>query len=133
MKTRWVLGANAATVMILAAIPVSGQGMQQVDAQIASEQLESDWRVIAARCGTPAFEKAFTKSSKAAVAAGLVVKGRDPVAVEKNITAMRRNPIVLVSASADCPARLAQLSEVLKGRKGLIKATHGRGTVRTAR
>jgi len=133
MNTRWILGANAAAVMALTAIPASGQSVQRTDAQIASEQLESDYRVIAARCGTPAFEKAFTKRSKAAVAAGLVVKGRDPVAVEKNITAMRRNPIVLVSASADCPARLAQLDEVLKSRNGLVKGEHGRSAVRVAR
>jgi hypothetical protein len=133
MKTRLLLGAHAAAGMILTALPVAGQSMQQVDAQIASEQLESDWRVIAARCGTPAFEKAFTRSSKAAVAAGLVVKGRDPAGVEKRITAMRRNPIMLVSASADCPARLAQLSELMKGRSGLVKAAHGRGAVRAAR
>ncbi|VTU14285.1 hypothetical protein SRS16CHR_01016 [Variovorax sp. SRS16] len=133
MKTRLVLGAHAAAAMILTCIPASGQSMQQADSPIASEQLESDYRVIAARCGTPAFEKAFTRRSKAAVAAGLVVKGRDPVAVEKNITALRRNPIVLVSASADCPARLAQLNELLKSRNGLIKAAHGRGADRASR
>ena len=60
--------------------------------------------MIAARCGTPAFEKVFYKQSKAAVAAGLVSKNRDAAQVEKNITGLRRSPFVLVAA----PDRLSR-------------------------
>ena len=35
---------------------------------LSGEQQEADYRVIAARCGTPGFERAFYKQSKAAVA-----------------------------------------------------------------
>jgi len=99
---------------------------------VATEQQESDDRVIAARCGTPAFEKAFYKDSKAAVAAGLVGrKGRDPADTEKIITALRRNPLLLVSAQADCPAQLARLKDIQKARRSAIRsgrsAASGRG------
>ncbi|MBO9651968.1 MAG: hypothetical protein J7605_25960 [Variovorax sp.] len=82
----------------------------------SSEQLEADYRVIAARCGTPAFEKSFYKQSKAAVAAGLVTRHRDPAQVEKAVTALRRNPVVLIGAQSDCPAQLEHLKEVQKER-----------------
>ncbi|MEJ8859648.1 hypothetical protein WKW79_34165 [Variovorax robiniae] len=75
-------------------------------------QQEADYRVIAARCGTPAFEKNFSRLSRAAVSAGLVSNTRDAAAVEKSITALRRSPLALVSASSDCPAQLAHLETV---------------------
>ncbi|MDM0000516.1 hypothetical protein QTI24_17990 [Variovorax sp. J22P240] len=82
----------------------------------SGEQQEADYRVIAARCGTPGFEKAFYKQSKAAVAAGLVVKHRDPAQVEKTVTALRRNPVVLIGTQADCPDQVARLKELQKER-----------------
>ena len=87
-----------------------------------AEQQEADWRVIAARCGTPAYEKAFYKQSRAAVAAGLVVKNRDPVQVEKTVTALRRSPFVLVATQADCAAELQRLAELQKSRSALLKS-----------
>lgn len=85
-------------------------------AALPGDQQEADNRVIAARCGTPAFEKAFYKQSRAAVAAGLVVPHRDPALVEKSITALRRNPVVLVGAQSDCPEQLARLRSIQKER-----------------
>ena len=83
---------------------------------LSGEQQEADYRVIAARCGTPGFERAFYKQSKAAVAAGLVVKHRDPVQVEKTVTALRRNPVVLIGTQADCPEQVVRLKELQKER-----------------
>ena len=103
-------------------------GAQQAggEAPISGEQQEADLRVIAARCGTPGFEKAFYKQSRAAVAAGLVIKNRDPVQVEKTITSLRRSPIVLVAAQADCAAELKRLAEVQKHRSELLRGGAGR-------
>ena len=94
----------------------------------SSEQLEADYRVIAARCGTPAFEKSFYKQSRAAVAAGLVTRHRDPVQVEKTVTSLRRNPVVLIGAQSDCPAQIEHLKEVQKER---AKALRRGGTTKT--
>ena len=99
-------------------------------AALAAEQQEADYRVIAARCGTPAFEHAFYKQSRAAVAAGVVVKNRDPVEVEKAITAMRRSPVVLVASNSECPDQLKQLADVQKQRSAGI---HGARKTAAAR
>lgn len=122
MKTQLEIGTVLAAAVI--GIPLSALGQTPVDgpgSRVSAEQQEADWRVIAARCGTPAFEKAFYKQSRAAVATGLVVKNRDPVLVEKSVTALRRNPFVLVAGPADCPAELKQLAELQKSRSALIK------------
>ncbi|WP_431275362.1 hypothetical protein ACQ858_03040 [Variovorax ureilyticus] len=87
----------------------------------SGEQREADLRVIAARCGTPAFEKSFYKQSKAAVAAGLVTRHRDPAQVEKSVTALRRNPVVLIGAQSDCPAQIERLKEVQKERAKALR------------
>ena len=92
-------------------------------AGMSPEQQEADLRVIAARCGTPAYEKAFFNQSKAAVAAGLVSKNRPPAEVEKTITALRRSPFVLVAAPADCPAQIKQLDELRRSRSALLKTS----------
>ncbi|SCK44402.1 hypothetical protein VAR608DRAFT_4309 [Variovorax sp. HW608] len=91
----------------------------------SSEQLEADYRVIAARCGTPAFEKSFYKQSRAAVAAGLVTRHRDPAQVEKSVTALRRNPVVLIGAQSDCPAQIEHLKEVQKERAKALRRGGG--------
>jgi hypothetical protein len=120
MKTPFAIAA----VMMLAGIgmPSTAGAQQAADAALmAGEQQEADFRVIAARCGTPAFERAFYKQSRAAVAAGLVVKNRDPVQVEKTVTSLRRSPVVLVATQADCAAELKRLAEVQKRRSELIK------------
>jgi len=96
----------------------------------SAEQQEADYRVVAARCGTPAFEKAFHKQSMAAVAAGLVTKNRPAAEVEKTITALRRSPLVLVAASADCPAQLAQLKALHSSRSELLRGSRKRGPAR---
>lgn len=133
MKSR--PGFDAFTAAALAGICLTA-GAQTAPAaapppRLSAEQLEADYRVIAARCGTPAFEKAFFFHSRAAVAAGLVVKGREPAEVEKTITALRRSPFVLVAAPGDCPAQLAMLKDVQKNRSaGLGKARAQRAAAR---
>jgi hypothetical protein len=119
-------------VACLAAAASGGPGLSNAQTTSAagisaesSEQLEADYRVIAARCGTPAFEKSFYKQSKAAVAAGLVTRHRDPVQVEKTVTALRRNPVVLIGAQSDCPAQIEHLKEVQKERAKLLRKGGG--------
>jgi hypothetical protein len=128
MKTRLEFGAFVSAAVFGISLPVAAQTTLAAGLAMPGEQQEADYRVIAARCGTPAFEKAFFKDSKAAVAAGLISKGRDPAEVEKRITSLRRNPFVLVAASADCPAQLVQLKELQKSRSGSIRKTHGRSS-----
>lgn len=86
------------------------------DAIDAALQREADYRVIAARCGTPAFEKQFFKQSKAAVAGGLVEGLQNAGAAEKQIESRRRNPLQLVATSADCSERLAFLKTLQQQR-----------------
>jgi hypothetical protein len=115
MKARFVFVACLSAVSIGLPRLAAAQPADEVP-PLSSEQLEADYRVVAARCGTPAFEKSFFKQSKAAVAAGLVTKHRDPAQVEKTVTALRRNPVVLIGTQADCPAQLERLKQVQKDR-----------------
>ena len=107
---------------VVALCPLADAGAQTM-ARLDGAQQEADYRVIAARCGTPAFEKSFSRHSKAAVVAGLVSPNRDTVAVEKSITALRRNPLSLVATSTDCPVLLAQLEAVQRQRTSLVKGS----------
>jgi len=113
----------AANLAILAAVtlfePVDAGAQTKVP--LDAVQQEADYRVIAARCGTPAFEKAFTRQSRAAVIAGLVSPNREAATVEKSITALRRSPLALVATSTDCPAQIAQLAVIQRQRTGLGK------------
>lgn len=84
-------------------------------------QNEADYRVIAARCGTPAFERQFSKQSRAAVAAGLIVRNQDSVALEKAIEARRRNPLQLVNTGADCAEKMSLLKAVQQQRAQAIR------------
>lgn len=128
MKTQLEIAAVLAAAVI--GVPLSARAQQAQEVGIAvpisGEQQEADYRVIAARCGTPAFEKAFYKQSRAAVSAGLVIKNRDPVQVEKTITSLRRSPFVLVATQADCAAELQRLAEVQKARGALVGRGAGR-------
>jgi len=117
------MGVCAVAASAVPCLPAQAQGLA---APNANEQLEADLRVIAARCGTPAFEKVFFKESKAAVAAGLINKSRDAGEVEQRISTLRRSPFVLVAAPSDCPAQLVRLKEIQKSRAGLVKSTRGR-------
>jgi hypothetical protein len=126
MKARVELGAFLTASVIGISLPVHAQTTRQLAAPTAAEQQEADLRVIAARCGTPAFEKGFFKSSRAAVAAGLVNKHRMPADVEKSVEALRRSPFVLVASNADCPNQLAQLKELQKTRQAAIHSGRGR-------
>lgn len=126
MRVRSVFVACFSVVSIGASWPAAAQPAVDVS-PLSIEQQEADDRVVAARCGTPLFEKGFYKQSKAAVAAGLVVKHRDPVQVEKNVTALRRNPVVLVATQADCPAQLDRLRQIEKDRAKML-GTHRKGT-----
>ena len=88
----------------------------------AALQAEADYRVIAARCGTPGFEKQFFKQSRATVAAGLVVNDQNLAVVEKRIEARRRNPLRLVSTGADCAEKMAVLKGVQLKRAQSVRA-----------
>ncbi|CAN5914445.1 hypothetical protein BH11PSE13_BH11PSE13_43360 [soil metagenome] len=103
-------------------ISISAYGADLSNDTTGSEQREADLRVIAARCGTPAFERAFFRQSTAAVKAGLISKDRPPAETEKTITQLRRSAFVLVASTSDCPAQLAQLAALQKSRSALIKA-----------
>ena len=126
MKTQQLeLAAMLAAAVV--AVPLAASAQQAADAvvPISGEQQEADYRVIAARCGSPAFEKAFYKQSRAAVSAGLVTKHRDPVQVEKTVTALRRSPVVLVATQADCAAELKRLAELQKSRGEMLRSGRG--------
>ncbi|MEZ2299979.1 hypothetical protein [Variovorax sp. RCC_210] len=84
-------------------------------------QNEADYRVIAARCGTPAFEKQFSKQSRAAVAAGLIVRNQESASIEKAIEARRRNPLLLVSTKADCVEKMSLLKAVQQQRAQAVR------------
>lgn len=124
MKARFEFESLLTAVAVVIPLAASAD-----PALVSPEQQEADYRVIAARCGSPAYEKAFFNQSKAAVAAGLVSKNRPPAEVEKTITALRRSPFVLVAASADCPEQLKQLAELKNSRSALIKSSRGVGKV----
>jgi hypothetical protein len=121
MRNRRFIAATLAIGMTLGTSCPAVSAETPSVAPLNSEQQEADYRVIAARCGTPAFEKAFTRQSKALVAARMVSPNRDALAVERSITALRRSPLTLVAASTDCPAQLAQLADLQKQRSSLVK------------
>jgi alkylated DNA nucleotide flippase Atl1 len=122
MRAHFEIGAVVVAWAIAAPLAANAQSAGSIGSALSSEQQEADYRVIAARCGTPAYEKAFFKQSKAAVAAGLVSKNRDPADVEKTITALRRSPFVLVAAPADCADQLKVLAELRTSRSNLLKS-----------
>jgi hypothetical protein len=121
------LGAVLGTVLPAVA-DVSVDALLSADPRaFTTVQQESDYRVIAARCGTPRFEHGFFKESKAAVQAGLVGNSRNPDEVERMVTEARRNPLLLVSKSADCKADLATINDLREARKGVVKPAHAKG------
>ena len=122
MRAHFEIGAVVVAWAIAAPLAANAQSAGSIGSALSSEQQEADYRVIAARCGTPAYEKAFFKQSKAAVAAGLVSKNRDPAEVEKIITTLRRSPFVLVAAPADCADQLKVLAELRTSRSNLLKS-----------
>jgi hypothetical protein len=123
MKTSFSIESILTVTVIAIIVPLAANAQPVA---VPAEQQEADYRVIAARCGTPAFERAFYNQSRAAVAAGLVNKNRPPADVEKIVTALRRSPFVLVAANADCPAQLEQLADLRKSRGELIRTSRGR-------
>ncbi len=105
----------------------------QTTSPIDQEQLEADYRVIAARCGTPAFEKAFSAQSRSMVAAGLVSRRAEPAVIEKSITSLRRSSLTLVATSSDCPGKLAELKALQQSRQtALASAKRGADTAVSA-
>ena len=122
MRAHFEIGAVVVAWAIAFPLAANAQSAGSIRSALTSEQQEADYRVIAARCGTPAYEKAFFKQSKAAVAAGLVSKNRDPAEVEKIITTLRRSPFVLVAAPADCADQLKVLAELRTSRSNLLKS-----------
>jgi len=128
VKTRFDIDSIVAATAVAIIVPMTVHA-QPISAPVPAEQQEADYRVIAARCGTPAFEKTFYNQSRAAVAAGLVNRNRPPADVEKTVTALRRSPFVLVAAQADCPAQLKQLADLQKSRSEVIRTSRARKAV----
>jgi hypothetical protein len=127
MNTRFATGPILSMAMLATAIvcPTMSWAADAAAPSISGEQQEADYRVIAARCGTPAFERRFYHQSRAAVAAGLVSSNPDTAAVERTITSLRRSPFVLVATSTDCKAQLTQLAAIQKQR-GNLRPVKGR-------
>ncbi len=129
MEQRSSLGALAFVTLASLCLAPATQAQDshsRLSAPLSGEQQEADYRVIAARCGSPAFEKAFFKQSRAFVATGIVSKSRHPVDVEKSVSTLRRSPFVLVAAPSDCPAQMAMLKELQKSRGDVLKKARGR-------
>ena len=119
LSLRWTGTQIFVAGALVAGLPSHTQAQTQPQwstdpALVAQAQVEADDRVIAARCGSPAFEKQFFRQSQAAVRAGLISDRTNPARVEQAITAQRRNPIVLVTANVDCAAQLQRLRQVVK-------------------
>jgi hypothetical protein len=127
LDLRWTGAQIIVAAALLAGLPSQAQTQTQTQTQwstdpalVAQAQVEADDRVIAARCGSPAFEKQFFRQSQAAVRAGLISDRTNPARVEQAITALRRNPTVLVTANVDCAAQLQRLRQVVKARSQSI-------------
>jgi hypothetical protein len=110
----------AAAMALVLAWQVCDAGQDRSMADEAALQQEADYRVIAARCGTPGYEKQFYKQSKAAVAAGLIAGDKDLEKAEKSIEARRRNPLLVVATTADCGEKLVTLKALQKDRAGRL-------------
>lgn len=90
-------------------------------------QYEADYRVVAARCGTPAFEKKFYQQSRQFVAAS---NGQDKEAInrqERTIERLRRNPIALIGSQSDCKVQGDELKRVMDERSRSRSGQRGRG------
>lgn len=82
----------------------------------AQLQREADYRVVAARCGTPAFETKFFTQSRNFVATSNGNRQDSTARQERTIESLRRNPITLISAQADCKAQSDELKRLLNER-----------------
>lgn len=92
----------------------------------AALQYEADYRVVAARCGTPAFEKKFYQQSRQYVAAS---NGQDKEAInvqERKIERLRRNPISLIGSQSDCKVQGDELKRVVDERSKSGNGQRGR-------
>lgn len=124
------IGGLLMAAMLGSAGTASAQALGVPALPSAEEQWEADYRVIAARCGTPAFEKNFSAHSRQAVAAGLVSRRADPATVERTIGSLRRSSLTLVATSSDCPAKLAQLAQLQRTRQSGLAASGKRPAVK---
>ncbi|MDN4592059.1 hypothetical protein DBA29_26610 [Xenophilus aerolatus] len=121
-----MLRGIAVTVALAGASACWGQGRPS-GLDEAALQYEADYRVVAARCGTPAFEKKFFMQSQQFVAAS---NGQDKTATarqESTIRALRRNPITLIGSQSDCKAQGDELKRVMDERSRGRSAQRGRG------
>ncbi|MDN4592144.1 hypothetical protein DBA29_27055 [Xenophilus aerolatus] len=90
-------------------------------------QYEADYRVVAAWCGTPAFEKKFFTQSQQFVASS---NGQDKFATERQestIRSLRRNPIALIGSQSDCKVQGDELKRVMDERSRSRSGQRGRG------
>lgn len=82
----------------------------------AALQREADYRVVAARCSTPAFEKNFYVQSQDFVAASNGHDRESTARQESAIRSMRRNPIALIGSQTDCKLQGARLKQIMDER-----------------
>lgn len=92
----------------------------------AALQNEADHRVVAARCGTPAFERAFFAKSQRFVAASNDHDKQATARQESAIRSMRRNPITLIGSQSDCKSQGAILQRLLAERSKVRGAVRSR-------
>ncbi len=124
----WIGVLWIATTPCVVSVAHAQAAQPQTASPAAQEQWEADYRVIAARCGTPAFEKAFSAQSRGMVAAGLVSRRAEPAVVEKSVASLRRSSLTLVATSSDCPGKLAELKALQQSRQAALASARRGGT-----
>ncbi|MDN4591735.1 hypothetical protein DBA29_24935 [Xenophilus aerolatus] len=118
-QRKWVavlLTHGLVAAAVLAAAPSCWAQAQPFGLDEAQLQREADYRVVAARCGTPAFETKFFTQSRNFVAASNGNRQDSTARQERAIESLRRNPITLISAQADCKAQSDELKRLLNER-----------------
>ena len=107
---------DLAVAVALAGASVCGAQGRPTGLDDTALQYEADYRVVAARCGTPALEKKFYQQSRQFVATS---NGQDKEATarqDRSIERLRRSPIALIGSQADCKARGDELKRVMDER-----------------
>jgi hypothetical protein len=116
-----------AVAVALAGASVCGAQVRATGLDDTALQYEADYLVVAARCGTPAFEKKFYLQSRQFVAAN---NGQDKEAAarqERTIERLRRNPIALIGSQTDCKLHGDELKRVMDERSRSRNGLRGRG------
>lgn len=119
------LGSSAVAVLVASASLCYAQA-KPAGLDAAALQNEADYRVVAARCGTPAFERVFFANSQRFVAASNDHDRQATGRQESAIRLMRRNPITLIESQSDCKSQGAILQRLLAERSKVRGAVRSR-------